>query len=99
MGKGHVEEHAGPGVYLPWITNRLLQSQRQDRWHTGSDHFPITTEVDVEAPEGPMPPRRPLWKKADWEVVQSKLEGRLQPLYSFPCDTRDKLDALAETIH
>jgi hypothetical protein len=60
---------------------------------------PITTEVDVEAPEGPPLPRRPLWKKADWKVVQSELEGQLQPLYGFPRDTRDELDALAEAIH
>src|SRR5713101_6315702 len=83
----------------PWITNRLLQSQRQNCWHTGSNHFPITTEVDIEASEGPPPSRRLLWKKADWKVVQSELEGRLQPLHSFLCDTRDKLNALVEAIH
>ena len=59
----------------PWITDRLLQSQRQDRWHTGSDHFPIAMEVDVEAPKGPPPPRRLLWKKANWKAVQSELVG------------------------
>ena len=31
--------------------------------------------------------------------MRSELEGRLQPLYSFPCDIRDELDALAEAIH
>jgi hypothetical protein len=32
-------------------------------------------------------------------VVQSELEGRLQPLHSLPCNTRDDLDVLAEAIH
>ena len=65
----------------------------------GSDHFPITTEVDVEALEGPPPPRRPLWKKADWKVVRSELEGQLQPLHESLCNTGEELDALAEAIH
>ena len=43
-----------------WITDRLLQSQRQDYWHIESNHFPITTEIDVEAPKGPLPLRRML---------------------------------------
>ena len=50
-------------------------------------------------PKGPPPPRRPLWKKADWKAVQSELVGQLQPLHDLPRDTRDELDALAEAIH
>ena len=46
-----------------WITDRLLQSQRQDCWHIKSNHFPITTEVDVEALKGPPPFRKMLWKR------------------------------------
>jgi len=50
-------------------------------------------------PKGPLPLKRTLWKKADWKVVQNKLVGQLQPLYDLLCNTRNKLDTLAEAIH
>jgi len=66
---------------------------------TGSDHFPIETTIDVEAPAGPPPPERPQWKNADWDKVKKELEKRLTLLVHHPYGTRMELDALVGEVH
>ncbi|KAF2802659.1 DNase I-like protein, partial [Mytilinidion resinicola] len=44
-----------------WLTERVLQCQIKDSWHTDSDHWPVLTEFDIQPPEAMEPPGRPLW--------------------------------------
>jgi len=82
-----------------WVLDRLTTCERQDRWFTDSDHYPIFTEIDVRPPLQQEPTRRPLWKAADWPQVRTALGEELIALAGARMETHEDLDKFAGYLH
>lgn len=62
------------------IQEIVLYCNTKDDLNSDSDHIPIQTTLDFSAPTAPEQPRRPQWKKADWELVNATLTKNLLKL-------------------
>jgi exonuclease III len=80
------------------IHQRILHCAVDMEREESSDHLPIRTTLDTQPPPNTTKPKRPQWKRADWERTRLDLEARLLPLQQEELEAEEDLDRYTERI-